>query len=455
MRALLWMTTGIKPRQWVAVHRKHHAFTDVEGDPHSPVLEGYAAVQFGNVGMYRRALRQTDLVDRYAKDLPPDRWDRVLFDRAWLGLGIGIALLCLDARLAARPGGRGHPHRRLPAAQRRRSTPSATPAGASPTPTRRATTSGWRGSPPARGCTTTTTRRPTSARFSLAGARSTPGGGSSARCTGPPGDDPPPGSQGPGRLTRRAAAGVDAALRCAGGGSCGPTGPAARGRGHRRRPHRRGRGGSPDEAPRPHARPRPHRPPGQRARRLDVAAGRPADLARLGRTPRPTRDDAWCPTLVLAPARLVRGVVRRRIPIAGAGRDRRPPRGAVPRPSWRPPAGVRSATPDRGLAGGPPDRVRIVTLAPELPGGWRPSPTSPPRHRRRRWATPTRPTNRPGRGRGRGDDGDPRLQRDGAAPITAEPGVVGAALTDHRLVPGSHRRRRPRPPGRGPPHPGA
>jgi stearoyl-CoA desaturase (delta-9 desaturase) len=95
MRVLLWITTGIKPRQWVAVHRKHHAFTDVDGDPHSPVLEGFAAVQFGNVGMYRRALRDGELVRRYAKDLPPDAWDKVLFDRAWLGLGIGITILCL------------------------------------------------------------------------------------------------------------------------------------------------------------------------------------------------------------------------------------------------------------------------------------------------------------------------------------------------------------------------
>ncbi|TML37588.1 MAG: hypothetical protein E6G27_17190 [Actinobacteria bacterium] len=37
-RVLTWITTGIRPRQWVAVHRRHHAFTDVEGDPHSPVL---------------------------------------------------------------------------------------------------------------------------------------------------------------------------------------------------------------------------------------------------------------------------------------------------------------------------------------------------------------------------------------------------------------------------------
>lgn len=94
MRVLVWVTTGIKRRQWVAVHRKHHAFTDVDGDPHSPLLEGFAAVQFGNAVMYRKALQHNDIVGRYAKDLAPDAWDRVLFDRAWIGLGLGIGAMC-------------------------------------------------------------------------------------------------------------------------------------------------------------------------------------------------------------------------------------------------------------------------------------------------------------------------------------------------------------------------
>ncbi len=95
MRALLWITTGIKPRQWVAVHRKHHAFTDEAGDPHSPVLEGFAKVQFGNVVLYRRVAKDPLTVARYARDLPADAWDRVLFDHALIGLSIGIGLLCL------------------------------------------------------------------------------------------------------------------------------------------------------------------------------------------------------------------------------------------------------------------------------------------------------------------------------------------------------------------------
>jgi stearoyl-CoA desaturase (Delta-9 desaturase) len=94
-RFLTWISTGIQPRQWVGVHRRHHAFTDTEGDPHSPVLEGFTKVQLGNVVLYRKAARDGVTVPRYARDLPPDRWDRVLFDHGVLGLGLGVGLLYL------------------------------------------------------------------------------------------------------------------------------------------------------------------------------------------------------------------------------------------------------------------------------------------------------------------------------------------------------------------------
>src|SRR5690606_33383484 len=77
-RVILWLTTGIRPRQWVAVHRKHHAHTDVEGDPHSPHLLGWVKVQLGNVGLYRAVANDPAQVRRYARDLPADRWDRAL-----------------------------------------------------------------------------------------------------------------------------------------------------------------------------------------------------------------------------------------------------------------------------------------------------------------------------------------------------------------------------------------
>lgn len=92
-RFLQWITTGIRPRQWVAVHRKHHAFTDVPGDPHSPVLLGWWRVQRQNVQLYRREARNADTLARYAKDIPTTRADRWFYDHALVGLAIGVAVL--------------------------------------------------------------------------------------------------------------------------------------------------------------------------------------------------------------------------------------------------------------------------------------------------------------------------------------------------------------------------
>ena len=73
--------------------RQHHAFSDTPQDPHSPVVRGFWAVQLGNVNLYRATIRDGVTVPRYSRDLPPDRLDRVLFDRAFLGLAIGVTLL--------------------------------------------------------------------------------------------------------------------------------------------------------------------------------------------------------------------------------------------------------------------------------------------------------------------------------------------------------------------------
>jgi len=94
-RFVIWVSTGIRPRQWVAVHRKHHAFTDVEGDPHSPVLHGWVKVQMLNVAMYRKEAKNPRTVERYARDLPPTILDRLFYDHALVGLGVGVASLVL------------------------------------------------------------------------------------------------------------------------------------------------------------------------------------------------------------------------------------------------------------------------------------------------------------------------------------------------------------------------
>jgi len=91
-RVLLWITTGMRPREWVAVHRRHHATSDTPADPHSPRVLGFWRVQLGNVGLYKKVAGDEVAVKRYARDLPPDGLDRALFDHALLGLGIGTAI---------------------------------------------------------------------------------------------------------------------------------------------------------------------------------------------------------------------------------------------------------------------------------------------------------------------------------------------------------------------------
>jgi stearoyl-CoA desaturase (Delta-9 desaturase) len=93
-RLSLWLTTGIATREWVAVHRKHHAFTDQEGDPHSPMLMGFWSVQLGNVFHYVKEAKNKDVVERYARDIQEDVWDRLFFNHGVAGLVVGIAALC-------------------------------------------------------------------------------------------------------------------------------------------------------------------------------------------------------------------------------------------------------------------------------------------------------------------------------------------------------------------------
>jgi stearoyl-CoA desaturase (delta-9 desaturase) len=94
-RTVLWLTTGQRRQEWVAVHRKHHAFTDREGDPHSPRLLGFWKVQLWNVYYYMREVRNAETIQKFAPDLAEDRLDRAVFSRGFVGLGLGVALLCL------------------------------------------------------------------------------------------------------------------------------------------------------------------------------------------------------------------------------------------------------------------------------------------------------------------------------------------------------------------------
>lgn len=95
MRIGTWMLTSISPREWVAVHRKHHHFSDVEGDPHSPHIEGYWRIMLANVYYYRREAKKDQTLEKYAADLPYDGLDRVLLRHGVPGFSLTGLLLVL------------------------------------------------------------------------------------------------------------------------------------------------------------------------------------------------------------------------------------------------------------------------------------------------------------------------------------------------------------------------
>ena len=98
-RCILWVSTGQNRREWVAVHRKHHAFTDKEGDPDSPLLLGFWKVQLGNVFYYVREARNPETIARWAKDIKDDIWDRLIFNWGTAGaiVGVTFARTCCSA----------------------------------------------------------------------------------------------------------------------------------------------------------------------------------------------------------------------------------------------------------------------------------------------------------------------------------------------------------------------
>jgi stearoyl-CoA desaturase (delta-9 desaturase) len=62
MRFWLWLTTGMITKQWVAVHRKHHRFTDELEDPHSPKIYGIFYVLFYGAFLYSQSAKEKILL---------------------------------------------------------------------------------------------------------------------------------------------------------------------------------------------------------------------------------------------------------------------------------------------------------------------------------------------------------------------------------------------------------
>jgi stearoyl-CoA desaturase (delta-9 desaturase) len=92
-RFWLWLTTGMVTREWVAIHRKHHARCETPEDPHSPQVYGIWRVLFGGVGLYRTEAHNTETLETYGRGAPNDWLERHIYDpHRFLGLGITFVI---------------------------------------------------------------------------------------------------------------------------------------------------------------------------------------------------------------------------------------------------------------------------------------------------------------------------------------------------------------------------
>lgn len=80
-RFWVWLTTGMVTSEWVAIHRKHHAMTDIEGDPHSPQVFSLKKVFWEVPELYREARKDKEMIKKYSLGTPNDWIERNLYSR--------------------------------------------------------------------------------------------------------------------------------------------------------------------------------------------------------------------------------------------------------------------------------------------------------------------------------------------------------------------------------------
>ena len=88
-RLWLWLTTGMVTKEFVAVHRKHHAKCETEEDPHSPQTRGIKALLLTGVELYRAESKVPATIVKYGTGTPDDWIERNLYTRySWEGVGV-------------------------------------------------------------------------------------------------------------------------------------------------------------------------------------------------------------------------------------------------------------------------------------------------------------------------------------------------------------------------------
>ena len=102
LRFWSWFTTAMVTKEWVAIHRKHHARCETAEDPHSPRFAGINKVLWQGVELYQEAAKDPELLEKYGKGTPDDWVERHLYSGR-RNLGISL-LLIVNVTLFGLPG---------------------------------------------------------------------------------------------------------------------------------------------------------------------------------------------------------------------------------------------------------------------------------------------------------------------------------------------------------------
>ncbi len=95
-RFWIWCMSGMLTREWVAVHRKHHAFCEKKGDPHSPQVYGLKKVLLEGAELYRAEKDNRETVEKFGRGAPNDWLEKNIYLRVPFG---GILLLVITELL--------------------------------------------------------------------------------------------------------------------------------------------------------------------------------------------------------------------------------------------------------------------------------------------------------------------------------------------------------------------
>jgi stearoyl-CoA desaturase (Delta-9 desaturase) len=92
-RFWLWLGTGQVTKEWVSIHRKHHAKCETIDDPHSPQAHGIKKVFFEGAELYRAESKNMETMAKYSHGVPDDWIERNLYTRySWQGVGLMLII---------------------------------------------------------------------------------------------------------------------------------------------------------------------------------------------------------------------------------------------------------------------------------------------------------------------------------------------------------------------------